>query len=104
MDAEFIVPGDVLMVRLGDIVPADIKLLGSDDGEEHAPMQVRHCPAEHNLLPNSATREGKAAHDSSAGHASTMPAQVRLAHASAGQQCSPHFQSYAGVGTSPICA
>jgi magnesium-transporting ATPase (P-type) len=41
MDAEFIVPGDVLMVRLGDIVPADIKLLGSDDDEDHAPMQVR---------------------------------------------------------------
>jgi magnesium-transporting ATPase (P-type) len=41
MHAEFIVPGDVLMVRLGDIVPADIKLLGSDDDEDHAPMQVR---------------------------------------------------------------
>lgn len=41
MDAENIVPGDVLLVRLGDIVPADIKLLGSDDGEEHAPMQVK---------------------------------------------------------------
>jgi hypothetical protein len=43
MDAADIVPGDVLLVRLGDIVPADIKLLGAEeDGEEeHAPMQVR---------------------------------------------------------------
>lgn len=42
MDAVDIVPGDVLMVRLGDIVPADIKLLGDEHaGEEgDVPMQV----------------------------------------------------------------
>lgn len=43
MDAVDIVPGDVLMVRLGDIVPADIKILGDEDAEEgeETPMQVR---------------------------------------------------------------
>eukprot|EP00882_Tetradesmus_deserticola_P029265 GHRQ01032751.1.p1 GENE.GHRQ01032751.1~~GHRQ01032751.1.p1 ORF type:complete len:142 (-),score=29.52 GHRQ01032751.1:131-556(-) len=44
MDAVHIVPGDVLIVRLGDIVPADIKILGEEEehGEEGAPMQVGH--------------------------------------------------------------
>jgi magnesium-transporting ATPase (P-type) len=42
MDAVSIVPGDVLIVRLGDIVPADIKVLG-DGGtkEEQVALQVR---------------------------------------------------------------
>eukprot|EP00879_Flechtneria_rotunda_P000480 GHRR01000582.1.p1 GENE.GHRR01000582.1~~GHRR01000582.1.p1 ORF type:complete len:114 (+),score=25.41 GHRR01000582.1:914-1255(+) len=41
MDAEHIVPGDILVVRLGDIVPADIKILGDEDEEEEEhPMQV----------------------------------------------------------------
>lgn len=42
MDAVEIVPGDILMVRLGDIVPADIKLLGEEsrEDEEDVPMQV----------------------------------------------------------------
>jgi H+-transporting ATPase len=42
MDAVDIVPGDVLIVRLGDIVPADIKILGEEEEheEEAAPMQV----------------------------------------------------------------
>lgn len=37
-----IVPGDILMVRLGDIVPADIKLLGDEEAgeDEQTPMQV----------------------------------------------------------------
>lgn len=42
MDAVEIVPGDILVVRLGDIVPADIKILGEHaEDEEEAPMQVR---------------------------------------------------------------
>jgi hypothetical protein len=57
-DAVCLVPGDVIIVRLGDIVPADVKLLGEQRGgggagEDHgapgtadaegdsAPMQVR---------------------------------------------------------------
>lgn len=40
MDAVDIVPGDVLIVRLGDIVPADIKILGEEGDEGQAPMQV----------------------------------------------------------------
>jgi len=42
MDAVDIVPGDILMVRLGDIVPADIKLLGDEEAgeDEQTPMQV----------------------------------------------------------------
>lgn len=41
MDAVDIVPGDILVVRLGDIVPADIKILGEHaEDEEEAPMQV----------------------------------------------------------------
>lgn len=42
MDAVDIVPGDVLIVRLGDIVPADIKILGDGGSkEEQVPLQVR---------------------------------------------------------------
>lgn len=40
MDAVDIVPGDVLIVRLGDIMPADIKILGEEGDEDQAPMQV----------------------------------------------------------------
>lgn len=44
MDAVEIVPGDILLVRLGDIVPADIKILGETaEDEEEAPMQVLCC-------------------------------------------------------------
>ena len=40
IDAADLVPGDVVLVRLGDVVPADIKLLG-EGGEHDTPMQVR---------------------------------------------------------------
>lgn len=41
MDAVDIVPGDVLIVRLGDIVPADIKILGDEGSkDEQVPLQV----------------------------------------------------------------
>ncbi|KAK9829684.1 hypothetical protein WJX72_007324 [[Myrmecia] bisecta] len=39
IDAVNLVPGDVVIIRLGDIVPADLKLLG-EEGEEDHPMQV----------------------------------------------------------------
>ena len=32
-------PGDIIIVRLGDIVPADIKILSEGEGEE-TPLQV----------------------------------------------------------------
>lgn len=42
MDAVDIVPGDVLIVRLGDIVPTDVKILGDGSSkEEQVPLQVR---------------------------------------------------------------
>jgi len=40
VDASGLVPGDVVLVRLGDVVPADIKLLG-EGGEHDTPMQAR---------------------------------------------------------------
>lgn len=38
-----LVPGDVIIIRLGDIVPADVKILEEDGGMigEETPMQVR---------------------------------------------------------------
>lgn len=38
VDAAGLVPGDVVLVRLGDIVPADVKILGEGDGE--TPLQI----------------------------------------------------------------
>jgi hypothetical protein len=33
-------PGDILVVKFGDIVPADVKILGDEEDEEEIPMQV----------------------------------------------------------------
>jgi H+-transporting ATPase len=52
MDAVGIVPGDVLVVRLGDIVPADIKILGDEHAEEEeAPMQIDQAALTGESLP-----------------------------------------------------
>eukprot|EP00879_Flechtneria_rotunda_P000132 GHRR01000195.1.p1 GENE.GHRR01000195.1~~GHRR01000195.1.p1 ORF type:complete len:605 (+),score=166.88 GHRR01000195.1:2516-4330(+) len=52
MDAEHIVPGDILVVRLGDIVPADIKILGDEDEEEEEhPMQIDQAALTGESLP-----------------------------------------------------
>jgi H+-transporting ATPase len=40
MEAVDLVPGDVVIIRLGDIVPADCKLLGEEGEEDEAPMQI----------------------------------------------------------------
>jgi hypothetical protein len=35
--------GDILVVKFGDIVPADLKILGDEEDEEEIPMQARAC-------------------------------------------------------------
>jgi hypothetical protein len=39
VDASGLVPGDIIVIQFGNIVPADIKLLG-EQGEEDQPLQV----------------------------------------------------------------
>lgn len=49
IDAVDLVPGDVIIIRLGDIVPADVKILeeeGGGGGSEETPMQVGWCRGE----------------------------------------------------------
>ena len=43
IDAVTLVPGDVLIIRLGNIVPADVKILEEEGegGGEEVPMQVK---------------------------------------------------------------
>ena len=40
IDAAELVPGDIVLVAIGNIVPADLKLLG-EEGDD-VPMQVRN--------------------------------------------------------------
>lgn len=40
LDAQFLVPGDVVLVMFGNIVAADIKLLGKVGDPEELPLQV----------------------------------------------------------------
>lgn len=42
MDAKELVPGDVVVVQFGNVVAADVKLLGAEDDE---PLQVGGAPA-----------------------------------------------------------
>lgn len=50
VDATQLVPGDIVVVRLGEIVPADIKLMG-ETGEEDHPMQVDQAALTGESLP-----------------------------------------------------
>ena len=45
IDAQYLVPGDIVVVRLGEICPADIKLMG-ETGEDDHPLQVRHAQSQ----------------------------------------------------------
>eukprot|EP00121_Abeoforma_whisleri_P013345 Awhi_evm1s12309 len=48
IDAACLVPGDVILVRLGDVLPADIKLLGTEHDE---PMQIDQAALTGESLP-----------------------------------------------------
>eukprot|EP00121_Abeoforma_whisleri_P013052 Awhi_evm1s12051 len=48
IDAGDLVPGDVILVRLGDVLPADIKLLGTESDE---PMQIDQAALTGESLP-----------------------------------------------------
>lgn len=39
VEAKELVPGDIIVIQFGNIVPADVKLLGHE-GSDEAPMQV----------------------------------------------------------------
>lgn len=45
IDASGLVPGDVILMAIGNIVPADVKLMG-EEGDD-IPMQVCICTAHH---------------------------------------------------------
>ncbi|GBF93844.1 plasma-membrane proton-efflux P-type ATPase [Raphidocelis subcapitata] len=51
MDAVDIVPGDILVVKFGDIVPADIKILGDAEDEDETPMQIDQAALTGESLP-----------------------------------------------------
>ena len=40
IEAKELVPGDIVIIQFGNIVPADVKLLGKS-GSDEVPMQVR---------------------------------------------------------------
>jgi hypothetical protein len=43
VEAKELVPGDIIIVMFGNIVPADIKLLGKENDNTETPMQVLPC-------------------------------------------------------------
>ena len=45
VDAAELVPGDIVLIAIGNIVPADIKLLG-EEGDD-VPMQVSRNQSDH---------------------------------------------------------
>ncbi|KIZ00694.1 hypothetical protein MNEG_7267 [Monoraphidium neglectum] len=51
MDAVEIVPGDILVIKFGDIVPADVKILGDEADEEEIPMQIDQAALTGESLP-----------------------------------------------------
>ncbi|KAK9905068.1 hypothetical protein WJX75_009176 [Coccomyxa subellipsoidea] len=50
IDASGLVPGDIVSIRLGDIAPADVKLIGADD-EHDQPLQVDQAALTGESLP-----------------------------------------------------
>jgi H+-transporting ATPase len=51
MDAADVVPGDVLVVKFGDVVPADLKLLGDEQDKDELPMQIDQAALTGESLP-----------------------------------------------------
>lgn len=41
IDAAGLVPGDVVLIAIGNVIPADVKILGEQEGDE--PIQVSRC-------------------------------------------------------------
>jgi len=48
IDAKFLVPGDICLIAIGNIVPADLKLLG-EEGDD-VPMQVTDSVITANII------------------------------------------------------
>lgn len=54
LDAQYLVPGDVIIIKFGDVVPADVKLLteeGGGAGQEETPMQIDQAALTGESLP-----------------------------------------------------
>lgn len=52
LDAADLVPGDIIIVKFGDVVPADIKILGEEGGgQEETPMQIDQAALTGESLP-----------------------------------------------------
>jgi H+-transporting ATPase len=50
IEAKELVPGDIVIIQFGNIVPADVKLLGVS-GSDEVPMQVCILPHQPSLAP-----------------------------------------------------
>lgn len=51
IEAKELVPGDIVIIQFGNIVPADVKLLGKSSSDE-VPMQVCILPHQPSLEPS----------------------------------------------------
>jgi P-type E1-E2 ATPase len=53
IEAQYLVPGDIVVIRLGDIVPADVKVLSEGDGnpENETPLQCDQAALTGESLP-----------------------------------------------------
>ena len=51
VEAKELVPGDIVIIQFGNIVPADVKLLGVSSSDE-VPMQVCILPHQPSLAPS----------------------------------------------------